>query len=310
MTTRIQRPILVLGASGMLGRAMVSVLRATGHPFIALQRSQLDYTDPKLLRQALSTGFSWVINCAGYTDVDGAETDLTTAMALNAHFVGRLASLCREFDTAVVHFSSDYVFDGQAQSPYPQHHPVNPISNYGRSKAAGERLLIDSGCRYLLIRTSWLFADHGTNFLRTILRLLQEKKELKVVADQFGRPTCVYDLARASLALLLQDQQGLHHIANAGSCSWWEFAHAIRESAKAQCEVHPCTTREFPRPAARPAYSVLDTTLTERVIGTLPSWRTCVEKTVRQILRAQAAERLFCNQFINHQGNSQLEPIL
>jgi dTDP-4-dehydrorhamnose reductase len=281
-------PILVLGAGGMLGRAWTATLRSAQLPFRSVTRAEIDYTDPRRLHKLLESRFSWVINCSGFTDVDRSEIESESAYESNAHFVGRLGQLCGEKRVGVVHYSSDYVFDGNSNKPYSVEQPAKPLNVYGKSKAEGERLLLDSGCRSLVVRTSWLFADHGSNFLLTILRLLREKEELQVVADQVGRPTCAYRLVSASLGLLQRNQIGVHHVANSGHATWFDFAMAIRDASRFDCHIRPCSTDEFPRPADRPSYSVLDISRAEKVLGAMPHWKPDVESTVARVLSAKS----------------------
>jgi dTDP-4-dehydrorhamnose reductase len=213
-----------------------------------------------------------VFNCAAYTNVDGAETDEQTARAVNGLSVGVLADQCKNAGVPLVHFSTDYVFDGQAKAPYATDHPRAPLGAYGRTKALGEELLENSGVSFLLVRTSWVYAPMGKNFVLTIARLCKEKEQLKVVSDQRGRPTHAKTLAERSLALFQGGHRGPFHVTDEGECSWFEFACAIRSAAEASCELEPCTTAEFPRPAPRPPYSVLDTSKADRILGPAPHY--------------------------------------
>ena len=266
--------ILVAGADGMLGRAWMALLEERGIEARGLLFPALDLTDAASIEREVSGDVRAVIDCAAYTDVDGAETNEALATAINGDGVGALVARCDALSVPLVHYSTDYVFDGRGARPYPVDHPTAPLNAYGRSKLAGEQHLARSPGRHLLIRTSWLYAPWGKNFVLTIARLAKEKSELRVVDDQRGRPTSAEHLARASLALLEAEASGTFHVTDGGECSWFELAHAIVRSVAPACAVLPCTSAEFPRPAERPAYSVLDLSETEARLGPMPDWRT------------------------------------
>lgn len=257
---------IVLGQDGQLGRAFAELLSQGGHDFRLLGEQDLDLSRPDSLALDLDAS-TCLINCAAYTNVDGAEANEPVAARINGHAVGRLAELCRQAGTTLVHFSTDYVFDGKATLPYQVGHPRNPLGAYGRTKALGEELLERSGATHLLIRTSWVYAPWGQNFVRTMARLMREKDALQVVDDQRGRPTHVATLAQRSFALLQSGTRGTFHVTDDGECTWFGFAVAIRDALGESCHLTPCTTQEFPRPAPRPAYSVLDTSQTDVLLG-------------------------------------------
>lgn len=268
-------PVAVVGAPGMLGRAFVRQMNQRLE-FTPFGRDRLDITDTTSLRRAAMGPFRTFINCAAYADVDGAETSEGAAMAANATGVALLARTCREAGAKLVHFSSDYVFDGTATSPYPTDHPRSPVGAYARSKAAGEEAIereADLGLDTLVIRTSWLYAPWGKNFVRTVARLAREKPQLRVVNDQRGRPTSAEHLAAATLALLARNARGTMHVTDGGECTWFDLATEVARAANPDCRVIPCTTAEFPRPAKRPAYSVLDLSKTEAMLGPMPHWK-------------------------------------
>lgn len=253
----------------MLGRAVCETLERKSRPFRAYTRAELDITNPAAIARALANA-RIVLNCAAYTDVDGAEADERTATRINGDAVGEMARICKAEDAVLVHFSTDYVFDGRATSPYPTDAERRPLNAYGRSKARGEELLQASGCEHLLIRTSWVYAPWGKNFVRTMARLLESKPEVRVVNDQRGRPTSAQWLAEAALRLVDGGQRGTFHVTDDCECTWFELATQIRDELAASCAVQPCTTAEFPRPAPRPSYSVLDIDGTRRALGVLP----------------------------------------
>jgi dTDP-4-dehydrorhamnose reductase len=229
---------------------------------VSLTRLQLDVTDRDAVRAAIS-GNDVVINCAAWTDVDGAEEHEQEALRINSDGARNVA----EAAGRVIYVSTDYVFDGTKSEPYLESDPVNPQTAYGRTKLAGERATAEANPRHHIVRTSWLFGPGGPNFVETILRLARERDSLRVVDDQIGKPTYTGHLAPKLLELAASEEYGIHHRAGAGECSWFEFAREIVERARLDCSVEPCTTAEFPRPAPRPAYSVLGGE------QQLPSWR-------------------------------------
>jgi len=270
--------ILLLGADGMLGRAFSERLVRDGIPFRPLTYPTIDLTSEDSVARAFATPVTLVINCAAWTDVDGAETREAEATAVNGEGTGRLAQACRRAGARLVHFSTDYVFNGAATTPYAPDAARDPVNAYGRSKAVGERLLEASGCRYLTIRTSWLYAPWAKNFVRTIAELARKRDSLRVVADQRGRPTSAEGLAAASLALIRKTEDAASpgltlHVTDGGECSWFDFAREIAAHVAPTCQIVPCLAAEYPRPARRPAYSVLDLTPTEALLGPLRSWR-------------------------------------
>lgn len=264
------REVLVVGSDGMLGRAFMQTLAALGIPHSGTTVKDLDITDEAAVDRRIREPV--VINCAAWTNVDSAETDEAGAMRVNERGVANLASACFERESFLVNFGTDYVFSGTGSRPYRVDEPKAPLNAYGRSKAAGERVM-EGMVDHLYIRTSWLYAPWGNNFVRTIARLLREKPSIKVVNDQRGRPTSAEHLARATLSLIQNGAKGFAHATDGGQCTWHEFAAEIGRLTGAAGVVEPCTSSEFPRPAKRPAYSVLDISETERLIGPMPDWR-------------------------------------
>lgn len=286
---------VILGAGGMLGRvwrdrldagAVLGVRRARLY-----DRSGCDVTSLGDLERAITPGVRLVVNCAAWTDVDGAERDEDAATRLNGIAVGMIAARCRDVGAVMVHYSTDYVFNGEASTPYATDHPIEPVNAYGRSKAAGERLLRESGAAYLLLRTSWLYAANGKNFVRTIARLCAEKPTLRVVDDQVGRPTSCDSLVGITAGLIAKGARGVYHACDGGECSWFGFARAIAERVNPACVVEPCATSEFPRPARRPAYSVLDLAETEELLGRLANWREPLAEVLSKIEHATTADQ-------------------
>ena len=280
---------VILGAAGQLGRDLCARLPGEVVP---LTRLQADLTRPESLRAALSEHRpDVVLNCAAYNFVDRAEAEPEAAFAVNAWGVRHLAAICRDFDCVLVQFSSDYVFglDAARRTPYTEGDPPGPISVYGLSKLAGEYLVRATCPRHLVIRTCGLYGVHGiggkgTNFVETMLRLAEQGKPLRVVADQVLAPSYTADVAAATVALLTTGRYGLYHLTNAGPCSWYEFARTIVELNGIRAEVVPISTAEFGAVARRPAYSVLATAAYEALA--LPPLR-----PVREALAAYLQER-------------------
>lgn len=253
----------------MLGRDVCAAAERAGHEVVALARGDLDVTDADAVRRTFDAERpDAVVNCAAYTNVDGAEDDEAAATLLNGDAAGYLAAAA----PVIVQPSTDYVFDGTKRSPYVESDPVGPQGAYGRSKLAGERAVAAANPRHFIVRTSWLFGAAGKNFVDTMLTVGGERDELKVVDDQVGCPTYSGHLAEALVELAARESFGIHHIAGAGHCSWFDFARAIFErTPELDVRVRPCTTEEFPRPAPRPAYSVLESERPDAI--RLPDWR-------------------------------------
>ena len=276
-STWTEGKVLLLGAKGMLGQELATVLSerlgtSAVDRLLCWDEPELDIRDEVAVRGALvEVRPAVVINAAAYTDVDGCESNERLAMAVNADGPRQLALACREIGAKLVHFSTDFVFDGGSDTPYQPDATARPLSVYGRSKWEGERGIEEAGCEHLTIRTSWLFGRHGRNFVEAILERAGAGEPLSVVDDQVGRPTLAADLAEAVLRLLDAGTTGTVHFANKGSCSWFEFAKKIVELADCDVSVDPITTAALARPARRPAYSVLGTESYEEATGHRPA---------------------------------------
>jgi dTDP-4-dehydrorhamnose reductase len=266
---------LVTGAGGMLGLDVVRAARAAGDEVVALTRAELDVTNADAVGEALAGARAdAVVNCAAWTDVDGAEADPHGAHAVNADAAGNVARAAAAAGARLVHVSTDYVFDGERApdaAPYVESDATGPRSAYGASKLAGERAVEAAGGSHAIVRSSWLFGVGGRNFAATMLALGAERDDVTVVTDQIGCPTATAHLAPALLELARGDAQGVFHVAAAGRCSWNAFAAEIFRQAGIDCRVLPCTTAEMPRPAQRPAFSALASERPEAPV--LPSWR-------------------------------------
>ncbi len=284
--------VAITGAAGMLGQDLVATANANGDEVLAFPRAELDITDAPAVMQALRDAHpDVVINSAAWTNVDGAETDEAGALAVNGAGAGNVARAAAECGAWTIHVSSDYVFAGSKTSPYLESDPVGALSAYGRTKLAGEEAVAEAAPeRHTIVRSSWLFGTGGPCFPATILRLARERDELKVVDDQIGCPTYTGHLAEALINLAAGQHRpaGILHVAAAGSCSWFEFAREIVAGAGVTCEVKPCSTEEFPRPATRPAYSVLRSERGDEA-PVLLEWR---EGLARYMALAEAAREV------------------
>lgn len=286
--------IIILGAKGMLGRALVDVF-SRDHDVLAWDQEELDITDADALKRRFrETRPRFVINAAAFTDVDGAEANARAADLVNGAAVGLLAEACAEWGSALVHYSTDYVFDGENPNGYDEDWaPIKPVNAYGRSKLLGEQALWRIGLERLpfyLIRTSWLYGSHGKNFVDTMLKIGREQQEVRVVNDQHGKPTYTHDLAHATLEIVSGDEEayetGVYHVTNETpphGITWYDFAVEIFRIAGMPVRVLPISSREFPRPAARPRYSVL--------VNTKLFKRRPWEEALREYIEAKSEER-------------------
>jgi dTDP-4-dehydrorhamnose reductase len=264
--------VLVTGAGGMLGREVTASSHGRGHDVVALARPALDITDSVAVENAIARYEpDAVINCAGFTDVDGAEDDEWGAMQVNDEGAALLAGAAASVGAKVVYPSSDYVFDGSRGRPYVESDIPSPLSAYGRSKQAGETSVAVANPRHFIVRSSWLFGLGGTNFVETMLRLGSEQTEILVVSDQVGCPTYTRHLGEGLALLVEGDDFGIHHIAGGGHCSWYEFAQEIFDQAGLEVRVMSATTEMLARKARRPPYSVLGTARRDGIA--LPHWR-------------------------------------
>lgn len=264
--------LLVTGAAGMLGRDVMLAAGNAGHDVVGFGRAELDVTEPAALEKKFDLERpDVVINCSAWTDVDGAEADEQGAFAVNGTGAGNVAAAAAAVGASVVYVSSDYVFDGNKGEPYVESDQPAPLSAYGRTKLAGEEATAAANKRHFVVRSSWLFGVGGGNFVETMLRLAEGQKEVLVVRDEVGSPTYTWHLAYGIVRLIEGVEFGIHHMAAAGRCSWYEFAAEIFEQAKVECKVLSTTAAEFGRAADRPPYSVM-VSQREHAIR-LPSWQ-------------------------------------
>ncbi len=272
--------ILITGANGQLGNEFRALEdRYPGHSFIFLSRQDLSIADAGNVKEVLQQHHpDWVINCAAYTAVDKAETEQDLAMSINAHATGILAAVCTELQARFIHISTDYVFDGSSASPYREDATTGPINTYGHTKLRGEQLALEENPDAIIIRTSWVYSYFGNNFVKTMMRLMKERESINVVADQVGSPTYAADLANAIMHIIespnAKNIRGIFHYSNEGQISWYEFAQAIKELTGSNCNVNPIPSSQYPTPAKRPQYSLLDKTRIRSELNLeIPGWR-------------------------------------
>lgn len=281
--------ILVTGSNGQLGRELRNVLEEE-LPGITTYTDvdDLDICDGKAVEQFVIDGeYTHIVNCAAYTAVDKAESEQTLCYAINAEAVKNIAAAASKAGAKVLHISTDYVFDGTSCRPYKESDKVNPVSAYGTSKRKGEMHLLAMCPDAVIIRTAWLYSPYGRNFVKTMIELGREKKQLRVVADQIGTPTSAADLAQTIVAIIKARHwmPGTYHFTNEGACSWYDFTKIIHLIAGIEgCEVVPVTTADYPTAASRPPYSVLDKSSIKNTYNlTIPFWVDSLRKVIERL---------------------------
>lgn len=292
-TQSIPGRILVTGADGQLGRALVPVLQARGCAVITPSLQDLDLSVlAQIPEQLLLHRPAWVVNCAAYTQVDQAEAEPELAVRINRDAVGQLAQVLESYGGRLLHLSTDYVFDGHHCQPYREGHPANPLSVYGRSKWEGEELARSCHPQAIIVRTAWLYGAEGQNFVKTILRLACEREQLRVVDDQVGTPTCTATLSQALADLLDRESPGTFHYTDEGVASWYDLAVATVEEGRrlgfpiTARRIEPVPTETFPRPAPRPAFSLLSKAKIRPLLGfSIPHWRESLTTVLRNLNR-------------------------
>ena len=270
--------ILVLGCKGQLGRCLNDQLTNTDHEVIYTSREQIDIADFEVTKsKILEFSPDLIINATAFTAVDKAEEDHETADLINHLAVKNIADICNQLECWLIHVSTDYVFDGNSNVPFKEDDKTNPQGVYGETKLKGELAIQASGCKYIIIRTAWVFSEYGNNFLKTMLRLGAERNELSIVGDQIGCPTYAQDIARSIVEIIPQlnsrKNNGIYHYCGDQPCSWYDFAKKIMDYKGINCQIHPISTDAFPRPAERPPFSVMDKAKYKSVTGSdIPQW--------------------------------------
>lgn len=268
-----EQKLLVTGASGMLGQALCACLESRGHEVIAMSREKLDVTNYEQVVKALTlSNPDLVLHCGAYTKVDQAESEPELAFLINGYGTENLAVAASKLDIPLLYISSDYVFDGKNERPYTTWDPTRPLSIYGRTKLAGEKAVMRHLRNFYIVRTSWLYGPYGRNFVDTIHAKALEGNPLRIVSDQVGSPTCTLSLSEMIADLITTDRFGVYHATDEGVTNWYEFAKEICKGI--DVEITPIKTKEYPLPATRPSYSVLDKTTLISTIGREPQdWR-------------------------------------
>ncbi len=286
----VQKNVLVTGSNGQLGHELQALSKHINSPFrfIYTDVEQLDITDKNQVMHFVNEySIEYIINCAAYTAVDKAESDEEAAYRINYEGIKNLSEASAEVGAKLIHISTDYVFDGSSSTPYKEDDECNPLSVYGKSKLMGEQAIREYAKEWIIIRTSWLFSQYGSNFVKTMLRLMTEKDELNIVSDQSGTPTYAADLAEMILVILDEAEwhTGVYHFSNSGETTWYDFASEIQRMAKLQnCTLHKVTTEQYKTAAQRPMYSVFDKSKIENKYSVvIPLWENALERVVTKI---------------------------
>lgn len=282
--------ILITGSNGQLGKSIEDIAHEyTDYEFTYTDVEELDITNKSELYNFFnSKSFNFVVNCAAYTAVDKAEEEPDKAQLLNSKAVKNLIEVCKTNNTFLIHISTDYVFDGKNYKPYVETDETCPASSYGRSKLNGENEVLRSGHKSIIIRTSWLYSDHGHNFVKTMLKLGQERDSLNVIFDQVGTPTYAGDLARCILEIIPKtiaiNKTEIFNYSNEGAISWYDFAKAIMELSGNDCTINPVETKNYPLPAHRPHYSVMNKTKIKEFFNiSIPYWKDSLHRCIQNL---------------------------
>jgi dTDP-4-dehydrorhamnose reductase len=282
------KKIIILGANGQLGNEFRQLEKDfPSFKFFFYDVAEMDIMQKDLVDRGISeVKPDFVVNCAAYTAVDKAETDKELAYAINSDAIKNIAAACVTHSVKLIHISTDYVFDGEASKPYTEDSPVNPSSIYGLSKLEGEKGALQTAENAIVIRTAWVYSVYGNNFVKTMLRLMSTKPEISVVADQFGSPTYAHDLAVAIMQIISEGKwvPGIYHFTNEGMINWFDFASEIKNISGLSCTIHPITTEQYPTPAKRPKYSVLDKTKIQKTFNIkLRDWKESLQDCLNKM---------------------------
>ncbi|MEO8820959.1 MAG: dTDP-4-dehydrorhamnose reductase [Ginsengibacter sp.] len=284
--------ILVTGSNGQLGNEIKVLSKFfPSYNFLFVSREELSIENSESLQSFFEKNkIDYCINCAAYTAVDKAESETEKAFLINADAAGKLATICLEHQTKLIHISTDYVYDGSVHIPLKEENAVGPVNVYGSSKLKGEELALDNNPSALIIRTSWVYSSFGNNFVKTMLRLFREKEEINVINDQLGSPTYAADLASVIMEFIEKTQQGetfsgIVNYSNAGTTNWYEFAQEIKSLVNSNCKINPIPTSSYPTPAKRPLYSVLDTSKIKEILHLeISSWKESLKKCLETLI--------------------------
>jgi dTDP-4-dehydrorhamnose reductase len=288
------KTILVTGANGQLGQEFRAIaLLYPQYNFLFTGKDDLAIENFETVHNFFSTkNISFCINCAAYTAVDKAETEIDKAFLINATAVENLASVCKQYQAQLIHISTDYVFNGNSQQAYKETDNTNPASVYGQSKLKGEQLALIKNPSTIIIRTSWVYSSFQNNFVKTMLRLMKEKESINVVNDQTGCPTYANDLAKCIMSIVAQNEtlpnkHAIYNYCNQGAISWYQFATTIKELTNSSCIITPIPTSQYPTPAKRPLYSVLNTSLIQSTFAIeIPQWKHSLQKCLQLLSKA------------------------
>jgi dTDP-4-dehydrorhamnose reductase len=286
--------ILITGSNGQLGSEIRAISEnypnfSSGftNQYFFTDVDELDITDKKQIRKfVIDNNIHFIVNCAAYTAVDKAEDDEQTAYLINRDAVKNIGEIAAEHNVKVIHISTDYVFDGTNHVPYTENMPVSPTSVYGKSKLAGEEILMHAAPQFIIIRTSWLYSTFGNNFVKTMLKLGRKRDSLNVIFDQVGTPTYAADLAEAIMKILNSEKwiSGVYHFSNEGVCSWYDFAKSIHRLAQVDCKIQPIETKDYPVRTPRPFYSVLNKAKIKSTYQLeIPHWEESLSKCINKL---------------------------
>lgn len=276
--------LLVTGVKGQLGHDIVNECKERNIEVVGVDVEEMDITDTKMVEEVIKGGnFNAVVHCAAWTAVDKAEDEVEACTKVNVEGTKNIANVCKELDIPMMYFSTDYVFDGQGETPWNEYDQRNPLNVYGQTKYEGE-LIVEALEKYFIVRIAWVFGVNGNNFIKTMLRLGKERGEVSVVNDQIGSPTYTYDLAKLVVDMIQTDKYGIYHATNEGLCSWYEFACEIFKQAEIDVTVTPVDSNAFPAKAKRPSNSRMSKDMLDKNgFKRLPTWQDALKRYIKEI---------------------------
>jgi len=285
--------VVVTGKGGQLASELQNIME-TDKNWSFLSEQELDITEiDVVMRHFSKTSYDFIINCAAYTNVDKAEDETLSCFDVNEKGVENLLEACKITGAKLIHYSTDYVFDGERKVPYHERDTTNPIGNYGKSKLAGENAIKLSGIKSIIIRTSWVYSNYGHNFVKTMVNLADHRNEIGIVGDQIGSPTNAEDLANVTIQILRNNNYDwlvgeVFHYSNEGSCSWYKFGEEIFKHLKSSVLLNEVSTEDYPTKAERPKYSLLDKSKIKRTFGiSIPTWQASLERMLQKELKSK-----------------------